>query len=181
MTLQEMLISMYRRGKFTHLKTKYEWSNKGDIYNEILKVDFDDYLKYVLKHYYKDRFGKDISNEEFIQKIADASHIKSFKNHFIDNPDIRIVHTMDDFLVRDKGRKWMKDIFKDRIVFFEHGGHLGNLHFRKVQDKCFEFLKASSASLPEQEQYYEQNYVSLAAPYSVPSIPPAASDFHNPR
>jgi hypothetical protein len=180
-TLQEMLISMYRRGKFTYLKTKYKWANKSDIYNEILNVNFQDYLKYVLKHYYKDSFGKDISDEEFMRKIAEASHIKSLRNHFNDNPDIRIVHTMDDFLVRGKGRKWLSDIFKDKVVFFEHGGHLGNLHFVKVQEKCLEFLKASPASLPEHEEYFEQNYASLAAPYSVPSIPPAASDFDNPR
>ncbi|MDD5727611.1 MAG: VacJ family lipoprotein, partial [Victivallales bacterium] len=44
MTLQEVLLSMHRRGKLTGLKTKYKWCNKGEIYDEILKMDFNDYL-----------------------------------------------------------------------------------------------------------------------------------------
>lgn len=181
MTLQEMMHSMHRRGKLPHIESKYKWHDKTDIYNEFLKMDFQDYLKKVLMHHHRDRFGKNISDEEFMEKIAYHSHMKSFKDHFVDNPDIRIVHSMDDFLVHDKSRKWLKETFKEKIVFFEHGGHLGNLHFNKVHDQIYDFLKPVPVSSPKQINYHKENYASLAAPYNIPSTPPGSSEFHNPR
>jgi ABC-type transporter lipoprotein component MlaA/predicted alpha/beta-fold hydrolase len=181
MTLQEMLDSMHRRGKLPHIKTKYKWYNKTDTYDEFLKMNFQDYLKKVFMHHHRDRFGKNISEEEFMEKVAHHSHMKSFKNHFIENPDIRIVHTTNDFLVHDKSRNWLKETFKEKIVFFEHGGHLGNLYFSKVHDQIHDFLKKDKRVTPEQKKYHMETYASLAAPYNVPSNPPASSEFHNPR
>ena len=181
MNLQEMLISMHRRGKVTSLKTEYKWNNQGDVYNEILQTTFQKYLINVVQHHHKNRFGKDISEKEFLEKVAHHSHMKSFDDHFVDNPDIRVVHTTNDFLVHDKNRKWLKETFDEKIVFFEHGGHLGNLHFNKVHDQIYDFLKKHPYVTPEQMRYHKENYVSLAAPYNVPSIPPGSSEFHNPR
>ncbi len=181
MTLQEMMLSMHRRGKLTNLKTKYKWNNKTDIHNETLGMTFHDYLKKVMVHHHKERFGKNVSEEEFMEKIVHHSHMKSFKDHFVDNPDIRIVHTTNDFLVHDKSRKWLKETFKEKIVFFEHGGHLGNLHFNKVHDQIHDFLEKTPHIAPQQRNYHKETYASLAAPYSIPSTPPQSSEFHNPR
>jgi len=181
MTLQEIMLSMHRRGKLTNLKTEYKWSSQTNIHNETLQMTFQDYLKNVLSHHHKNRFGKNISEEEFMEKISHHSHMKSFKDHFVENPDIRIVHTTNDFLVHDKSRKWLKDTFKEKIVFFEHGGHLGNLHFEKVHDQIYDFLQKDIRVTPQQRNYHKEHYVSLAAPYNVPSIPPGSSEFHNPR
>ncbi len=181
MTLQEMMYSMHRRGKLPHIKNEYKWYNKTDNYDEFLKMNFQDYLKKVVMYHHKDRFGKNVSEEEFMEKIAYYSHMKSFKEHFADNPDIRIVHTMNDFLVDDKNRKWLKETFKEKIVFFEHGGHLGNLHYNKVHKQIYDFLKPEPFSTPKEMKYHRENYASLAAPYNVPSIPPGNSEFHNPR
>jgi len=181
MTLQEMMHSMHRRGKLPHIKSKYKWHDKTDTYNEFLKINFQDYLKKVFIHHHKNRFGKNISEEEFMGKIAYHSHMKSFKNHFVDNPDIRIVHTTNDFLVHDKSRRWLKETFKEKIVFFEHGGHLGNLHFNKAHKQIYNFLKKTPHIAPKQRDYHKETYASLAAPYSIPSLPPQSSEFHNPR
>ena len=181
MTLQEMMHSMHRRGKLPNIEDEYKWYNKTDTYNEFLKMNFEDYLKKVFMHHHKDRFGKNISEEEFMEKVAYHSHMKSFDDHFVDNPDVRIVHSMDDFLVHDKDRKWMKDTFDEKIVFFEHGGHLGNLHFKKVHDQIYAFLQPLPVSSQEQIKYHKDHYASLAAPYNIPSTPPGNSEFHNPR
>ncbi len=181
MTLQQIVMSMHRRGRLTGLKTRYRWNNKAEIYNEILKMSFRDYLKQILYPDYKGRFGKNISLKEFIEKFSYASTMESFKDHLVDNPDIRIIHTMDDFLVRDTGRRWLKETFDEKVVFFEHGGHLGNLYFHKVHKRIFDFLRETPVASPEQQRYYGKHYASLAAPYSVPSIPPGSSEFHNPR
>jgi ABC-type transporter lipoprotein component MlaA/pimeloyl-ACP methyl ester carboxylesterase len=180
MTLQEIMLSMHRRGKLTSLKTKYSWCNKTDVYNEILQMNFRDYLRKVLKYHIKKRFGKDISDEELMAKIKKLSNLKSFRAHFIDNPDIRVVHTMNDFLLENQSRRWLKDIFKEQVVFFEHGGHLGYLHHKKLQKQLLNFLTRDPALTPEQKKYHLETYVSLAAPYNIPSTPPSNSEFHNP-
>ena len=180
-TLQEMMLSMHRRGKLTNLKTKYEWSNKTELHNESLQMTFNDYMENVLYHHHKHRFGKNDSKEDVIEKINAHSHMKSFADHFEDNPDIRIVHTTNDFLLNDKHREWLKETFKEKIVFFEHGGHLGNLHFESVHDQIYDFLEKAPHATPKQKKYHRETYTSLAAPYNVPSIPPGSSEFHNPR
>ncbi len=181
MTLQEMMHSMHRRGLLPHIENEYKWYNKTDNYDEFLKMNFNDYLKNVFMYHHRNRFGKNVSEEEFMEKIAYYSHMKSFKEHFAGNPDIRIVHTMNDFLVDDKSRKWLKETFKEKIVFFEHGGHLGNLYYNKVHKQIDNFLKPEPFSTPEEMKYHRETYASLAAPYNVPSIPPGNSEFHNPR
>ena len=181
MNLQEMMHSMHRRGLLPHIKAEYKWYNKTDNYDEFLKMDFNDYLKKVFMYHHRNRFGENVSEEKFMEEVAYNSHMKSFKGHFVDNPDIRIVHTMDDFLVDDKSRKWLKETFKEKIVFFEHGGHLGNLHHGKVHKQIYDFLKPEPFSTPEEMKYHRETYASLAAPYNVPSIPPDNSEFHNPR
>jgi len=181
MNLQEMMYSMHRRGLLSHMKSEYKWYNNTDNYDDYLKMNFHDYLKKVFMYHHRNRFGKNVSEEEFMEKVAYYSHMKSFKEHFVDNPDIRIVHTMNDFLVDDKSRKWLKETFKEKIVFFEQGGHLGNLHYNKVHKQIYEFLKPEPFSTPEEMKYHRETYASLAAPYNVPSIPPGSSEFHNPR
>jgi hypothetical protein len=181
MTLQEIMLSMHRRGKLTNLKNKYKWNKQTVIHNETLGMNFQDYLRNVMMHHHKDRFGKNVSEKEFMEKVAHHSHMKSFKNHFVDNPDIRIVHSVNDFLVHDKSRKWLKETFKEKIVFFEHGGHLGNLHFEKVHDQIYDFLQKAPHISPKQRNYHGERYTSLATPYSVPSMPPVSSEFHNPQ
>ena len=181
MTLQEILLSMHRRGKLTGLKTQYDWSNQEDVYDEILRMSFRGYMEQVLFPLFRDRFGKNVTLDEFEKKMGSISTIESFTNHLVDNPDIRIIHTMNDFLLRDEDRIRMKEIFGDKIVFFEHGGHLGNLHFLTVQKKMHALIKRPPLVPPERQRYYREHYASLAAPYSVPSIPPPNSEFHNPR
>ena len=179
-TLQEMMLSMHRRGKLTHLQKKYKWFDKTSIHDESLRMTFQDYLKKVMTHHHKERFGKNVSDEEFMKKIAHHSHMKSFKKHFTDNPDIRIVHTKNDFLLHDESRKWLKEVFKEKIVFFEHGGHLGNLHFTKVHNQIYDFLQKTPVINKKQRDYHKKTYASLTAPYNIPSIPCQDSEFHNP-
>jgi hypothetical protein len=181
MTLQEMMHSMHRRGLLPDTANEYKWYNKTDNYNEFLKMNFHDYMKEVFMYHHRNRFGENVSEEEFMEKIAYYSHMKSFKEHFMDNPDIRIVHTMNDFLVDDKSRKWLKETFKGKIVFFEHGGHLGNLHYNKVHKQIYTFLEPEPFSTPKEMKYHRETYASLADPYNVPSNPPDGSEFHNPR
>lgn len=181
MTLQEMMHSMHRRGLLPHIKDQYKWYNKTDNYDDFLKMNFHDYLKKVFMYHHRDRFGENISEEEFMEKIAYYSHMKSFKEHFVDNPDIRIVHSMNDFLVEDKSRKWLKETFKEKIVFFEHGGHLGNLHYNKVHKQIYDFLEPEPFSTPQEMKYHRETYASMAAPYNIPSNPPGNSEFHNPH
>ena len=181
MNLQEILFSMHRSGKFTNLKTEYKWCNKDDLYDETMQLTFNDYVRKILFEHHKHRFGKNVTEAEFVEKISNAANMHSFEEHFIDNPDIKIIHTKNDFLLTDQDRLWLKDVFKDEIVFFEHGGHLGNLHFRQVHNKIRELLRPTPVVSQEQRKYYRETYVSLAAPYSIPSMPPPGSDFHNPR
>jgi hypothetical protein len=87
---------------------------------------------------------------------------------------------MNDFLLENQSRRWLKDIFKEQVVFFEHGGHLGYLHHKKLQKQLLNFLTRDPALTPEQKKYHLETYVSLAAPYNIPSTPPSNSEFHNP-
>jgi ABC-type transporter lipoprotein component MlaA len=49
------------------------------------------------------------------------------------NPDVRIVHNADDFILADDGLAFLEANLGDRLTVFPGGGHLGNLHLPEVQ------------------------------------------------
>jgi hypothetical protein len=51
------------------------------------------------------------------------------------------LHNADDFLLTPADRKFLRDTLQERLIMFDHGGHLGNLYRQDVQQVIVEELK----------------------------------------
>ena len=61
--------------------------------------------------------------------------IRSLEKTLRHNPDIRVFHNIDDFLVNDEEKIFLDETLKERIVWFSNGSHLGNLYYQQILDK----------------------------------------------
>lgn len=123
----KLAISFVAKQKLTDLILTIERNskiNKSELYNEILKMNFNDYLnKYILPN--EEVSAKDLESKSSLYSIAENIN---------NNPNIRIIFSEDDYLLTDEHTKWLKDTFKDRSVIFSHGSHLGFLYRKEFQD-----------------------------------------------
>ncbi|MCP3966480.1 MAG: hypothetical protein GY750_03150 [Lentisphaerae bacterium] len=175
-TLEEVMMSLHRRGHYTGLKNKYSWGGRAEVYSELSKVNFEYYVSKVMAGEYSKRMGKKVTHLQ----LNDMAHMNNLEEHLADNPDVRVIHTMDDFLINNKHRVWMKKTLQDKIVFFEHGAHLGNLYIKKVHDKILTFLKEDPAITNSEKDYFDHHSINMAEPYNIPTNPIGGSELHNP-
>lgn len=68
---------------------------------------------------------EDMNREVSMYQFHD--YIQAHKNLFI-------VHTADDFILKDGDIAWMQDTFKERALIFPHGGHCGAINFPQFTD-----------------------------------------------
>ena len=129
--LSEAIFSIYRRGKdMGNIKVQKKLA-KDKLYREIRRYSYRDYVNDFLMKYYSEKLGRPLTIEE----INENSGLRAIGDSLSKNPDIRIFHNMDDFVASDGDREWLSENIGDRVTFFDHGGHLGNLYLPEVQKR----------------------------------------------
>lgn len=137
MNLMEVIYSIYSRQKMGVIKAKDTWFDRREIYAEIDKFNFDAYLhKFLLKEYEK-RLNRAVSAESLGSKAGLLPVADTLQN----NQKIRVIHNADDFLLRPGDMDWLRTRLGNRMTVFSHGGHLGNLYTRPVQDTMIKYAK----------------------------------------
>ena len=129
-SLVEIIMSIHERHDFGVLKASYNWFSRSSIYKEIDTFDYYKYMKLFALPYYSKKFGHKVTMEELNKKASLPAITDTLKK----NDKIRVIHNMDDFLVKESDRKWLEKTLGDRILFFNKGGHLGNLYREEVLD-----------------------------------------------
>jgi len=131
-TLEEMIVSIVRNNEaLNRFKNKCSWGNRTEFYREVSQLSFDDYNKILLVKYHSDIEKRAVSEEEIDQK----SRLKSIEDFLRDGQNVFVIHSANDFLDNPAGRQWLKKTMGDRCVFYNGGGHLGELYFAGSQDK----------------------------------------------
>ena len=129
-TIVDMLASIHQRNVGGDVvSTPFMWYNKSKLYRELNNYNFYKYLKLFVMPYYSKEFGSEFTIEEFNEWAS----LKNFDKDLESNSKIRIIHNINDFLITDEDKLWFNKVFGDRLIFFSHGGHLGNMFFPEVQ------------------------------------------------
>ncbi len=143
-TLCDAMMTIQRERGLKTIDAKLSWGNRTDFYRAAEKFNFRKYVEtYILKHY----SAKDKTFT--LESAAGETGIKAIENKLKDNPNVRVIHSLDDFLENDEQRQYLSDLFKDRIVFFDHGGHLGNLYTYQFHQAMFDALGVKVKPKPE--------------------------------
>ena len=127
-SLVETIFSIHQREDLGVLKTSYNWFCRSRLYKEIDTFTYYMYIKQFVLPYYSKEFGRKVSIRELNEKASLTAITDTLKT----NKKIRVVHNMDDFLITKADREWLERTLGDRILLFDKGGHLGNLHREDV-------------------------------------------------
>lgn len=85
-------------------------------------------MKRFVLPYYSKEFGRKVS----IQELNKKASLPAVTDTLETNKKIRVLHNIDDFLITKADREWLEKTLGDRILLFDKGGHLGNLHRKDV-------------------------------------------------
>ncbi len=161
-TLDEIIVSIHHRRNLGILATPYSWGNRTALYHELVDYSFNKYLNTFAVKYYSEKWQRQVTPDELNQQ----SSLTAIGPQLAANSNVRIIHSLNDFLESDSDRIWLKNTFTDKIVFFEYGGHLGNLYLKKLHDIMLSmldnklppgiYLMSSAAALPGFVQEAEQ-------------------------
>lgn len=132
--LREILLTQHLRAPLPGLKTGTEMPVRMALLEEIDNVSFGRYVREFLM---ADADFKSMKYEE----LAKKSSLRALESELKNAPAVRVIHTADDFLLNAADRAWLSRTFGDRLVWFDRGGHLGNLYTETVRNRIPELLK----------------------------------------
>jgi len=131
--LSETIKAIRSRKNFGVLKNPYRNYSRRKIEKEIEKMSYEDYMNTFLKSSYSNLFGNGFT----IEQLGEKASLPAIQNSISGNHKISILHTTNDFLLTEADREMLKKIAGDKIVFFNHGGHLGYFGHPIAQDYIF--------------------------------------------
>lgn len=98
-----------------------------------------DYIEYANKF-----VGSFIREQGFSYTLEDLNARNSLwtlEEELRTSPDIYIIHSADDFLLRPGDAAWIESTFGRRALIYPHGGHTGNLWFPVTRTKVEEWIQ----------------------------------------
>ncbi len=116
------------------LKTKRTWYRKSMSYMECSTFSFLEYMYAFLLPYVagvRDDITFDDAGAERLLYLCD---IRSIEDQLKDREDILYFSNRNDPLLRPEDIRWAEETFGDHAIFFETGGHLGNMAHKDVQE-----------------------------------------------
>lgn len=177
-TLSDAMITIQRERGYKVINKELSWGDRTEFYREAEKYTFKKFIdEYIIKYYAQQQPGFDL------KKAAAETGIPYVAADLKDNQKVRVIHSLDDFLEDDAQREYINELFKERITFFDHGGHLGNLYTTQFHAEMFRSLDVSEPLSPEQVQKFpeevkveekleiEVDNRALNYPFNVPEIP----------
>ncbi len=131
-TLDEMILSIVRNnGDMNFFKSPCSWGNRTDFYREINQLSFADYHEMFLLKYRSGIEKCTLSADELNEK----SSLSSIEDFLRNDRNAFIIHSSNDFLESPAERQWLRKTMGDRCVFYNVGGHLGDLYLAGLQSK----------------------------------------------
>ncbi len=137
LNLREVIFSIHARKDLELLKGSWSWFSRQDIYDQIDIYTFHKYIETFFKKYWTNIRKKPFN----LEKINKESSLVALGPDLKDNKKVRVFHNINDFLIRPKDIKWLKDTFGDRLTLFDQGAHLGNLYRPEVQERIIKALE----------------------------------------
>lgn len=145
MTLRELLISAHRQYGLSQLQTPYSWWNRTDLYREIDQYNGMGYVRNFLLPEYR-RKEPSVTMEELNRK----SGLRCIADDLRKNPKVRVLHNMDDPILSPDDRAFLDDVLREKLTWFDCGGHMGNLYLIEYQQKLCELI--GSPGIPPKKE-----------------------------
>ena len=119
LALRELLLNVHKETPLAGLP-EYSWWRRNELYLAIDKLELGDYAAKLLKARYPDRD---------MGELLAQSDLHSLEPVLRSSSKVRVLHTLDDFLVSAADREWLDSVLGERLTWLSHGGHLGGLYY----------------------------------------------------
>ena len=138
LTMRDMLLSAKRANpQWDGLKTSFSWWVRNPIYKEIDTFSGIKYAeKCLLPDYLKTHPGASLD------QLNAASGLRHIEKTLREAQNIRVIHNVDDPLISSADRRYLNETLGNRIVWFDCGGHLGNLFAVRHEEEVFKSFPA---------------------------------------
>ncbi|MBO4632835.1 MAG: VacJ family lipoprotein [Lentisphaeria bacterium] len=133
LTLRDMLLTAKRRNpEWNALQTPFSWWSRDALYREIDSFSGMKYAeKCLLPEYRKKHPGAALSD------LNAESGLRGIEKTLREASNIRVIHNVDDPLLSGPDRIFLTRTLGEKIVWFDCGGHLGNLFSRQHEEQVF--------------------------------------------
>ncbi|RLD11465.1 MAG: hypothetical protein DRI44_03545 [Chlamydiae bacterium] len=137
--LEETIKAIHSRKFFGILNIPFKSSSRQELEKEIERISYKNYVNTFLRASYSDLFGRNFS----IKKLSGNASLPAIQITLLTNQKIRIIHTTDDFLLTNYDREWLEQVMGDRLLFLNHGGHLGYFNNPTAQKYIIKAIKGA--------------------------------------
>lgn len=131
--LSETIKSIHARTNWGILSTPFRSSKTRFLDKEIERYGYYDYVMTFVRKAYPTEW-------ETLRELNEKASLWRIQPTLATDPRILVLHTRNDFLLSDYDRDWLATVLGNRILFFEEGGHLGNLYRQEVLDVIANWL-----------------------------------------
>lgn len=125
LSLRELLLAIHRETPLPGLP-EYSWWRRNALYLAIDRLELGDYAAKLLKPRYPDR--------EMGELLA-QSDLHSLETTLKTADNVRVLHSLDDFLLSPEDRQWLDSVLGQRLTWLSNGGHLGGLYYRIAAER----------------------------------------------
>ena len=124
----------------SHIYTKNpekvdKYTNMKEYFKAVNFATFEDYVNKIGFPYYK-KYNKDLTTEDLKEKAS----LRVIEDYLRTSPKIAAVTNADELILNEKDFAFLKDVFKDRLIFFPKGGHCGNMFYKENVDVMVKFV-----------------------------------------
>ncbi|MGL5797872.1 MAG: serine/threonine protein kinase [Cetobacterium sp.] len=125
-------------GTYVYSKnTPQKFSSMYQYFKAVNFANFSDYLNKLAYPYYLKVLGGDLKFNDMI-KYGDLRIIKTYLKK---QNKIAVVTNEDDFILAEKDKIFIKDVFKNNSLIYPVGGHCGNMFYETNVQKMLNFLE----------------------------------------
>lgn len=137
LTLRRCLLSLvterHRTTPFPCVKSEFSWFNREAFYDEVGEMRLDDYLNKYLAACYPDMTAEEL--RKATEPRSQEEVLKACRK-------LALIHTWNDPLLIDEDRRYLDDLFGERITWFADGAHCGYFYTKPFQDELLRLLDA---------------------------------------
>ena len=123
MILRELMLSNARNG-FLPDEYKYQWGRRFPLYQKIDSLSGRDYVQTFIKSRYPGMT---------MEQLRYNSGLRCLESFLKKSPEIRVLHNLDDPLLSQDDAHYLSRTLGGRMIWFDHGAHLGNLYLKEYQ------------------------------------------------
>lgn len=142
MNLGEVIKAIHARRDLGILSLPYNLLSRQKLEREIERFGYYRYAMTFVKNVHSN-FWTDSSP---LKQLNLQASMPAVQKTLMFNPKVAILHTVDDWLLTDYDRDWLRKVMKDRLVMLDHGGHLGYFYRPDAQKIVVDLLKGEMPS-----------------------------------